>query len=60
MLVTGLVDGTVRGIEGERAFELSAAGDSLLVGPSDFVDYRLDADRRCCWCCATSPSRTAS
>lgn len=44
VLVAGRVDGTVRDTHGERAFELATAGDSLLVSPDDYIDYRLDAD----------------
>lgn len=44
VLVAGRVSGTVLGASGRLAFDLTAPGESLHVGPSDLIDYALDAD----------------
>lgn len=43
VLVTGRVTGAVRGDAG-RAFDLTSPGDSAHLGPTDHVDYTLDAE----------------
>ena len=43
VLVSGRVTGSVRNAGGEVAFDLTAAGQSVRVDPTDFVDYALDA-----------------
>ena len=43
VLVSGRVTGFVRNAGGEVAFDLTAAGQSVRVDPTDFVDYALDA-----------------
>jgi len=43
VLVSGRVTGSVRNAAGEVAFELTDAGQSVRVDPTDFVDYTLDA-----------------
>ena len=43
VLVSGRVTGSIRSTGGEVAFDLTAAGQSVRVEPTDFVDYALDA-----------------
>lgn len=43
VLVSGRVTGSVRNADGEVAFDLTAAGQSVRVEPTDLVDYALDA-----------------
>lgn len=44
VLVRGRVTGSVRGQGRDVVFDLATAGDSFQVGPTDFIDYSLDAD----------------
>ncbi len=44
VLVRGRVTGSVRGQDGDDVFDLTTVGQSFQVGPTDFIDYALDAD----------------
>jgi hypothetical protein len=44
VLVAGRVTGSVRSADREVAFELTAAGQSVRIDPTDLLDYVLDAD----------------